>query len=295
MEIRQLEVFCQVYEQKSFSKAAERLGISQPTVSSHIQHLEDFLGKKLFDRTGKKVIPTPEAKVLYRYALDILKKRSEALSEILSIEKSSSGILKIGASNIPGDYLIPSALKKIKAYLPEVILHVEISDSSKVLKLLKENFPEIDLGIVGTKTSVSSLEWKEVGRDEIVLIAPPFFKNSSIPLSDLMELPLFFRETDSGTRKTVEERLKRKGIDSSTLKVAGILGSNTAIKEAVKTGEGFGLVSRLSVKKELQCGELKIVKIEGLRIIRKFYAVRRKDITPQPAARIFWEKVGRIF
>jgi len=295
MEIRQLEVFCQVYEQKSFSKAAERLGISQPTVSSHIQHLEDFLGKKLFDRAGKKVVPTPEAKVLYRYALDILKKRNEALSEILSIEKSSSGILKIGASNIPGDYLIPSSLKKIKAYLPEVTLQVEILDSSKVLKLLKENFPEIDLGIVGTKTSDASFEWKEIGKDEIVLIAPPFFKSSKISLLELSKLPLFFREADSGTRKTVEERLEKKGIDPSTLKVAGILGSNTAIKEAVKTGEGFGLVSRTSVRKELKCKELKVVRIDGLRIVRKFYAVRRKDITPQPAARIFWEKVERIF
>ncbi len=295
MEIRQLEVFCQVYEQESFSKAAERLGISQPTVSSHIQHLEDYLGKKLFDRTGKRVIPTPEARILYRYALEILKKRNEALSEILSVEKSPSGILKIGASNIPGDYILPSALKKIRAYLPKVVLHVEIFDSSKVLKLLKENFPEIDIGIVGRKINDSSFEWKLIGNDEIVLIAPPFFKSSSISLSELKELPLFFRETDSGTRKTIEEELKKRKIDPLKLKVVGILGSNTAIKEAVKTGEGFGLVSSLSVKKELECGELKVVKIEGLKIKRNFYAVKRKDLTLQPAARIFWEKINRIF
>jgi len=295
MDIKQLEVFCQVFENKSFSKAAERLGLSQPTVSSHIQHLEDFLGKKLFDRSGKTVVPTAEAKVLYNYAVEILKKRNEALSEIFSLEENFKGTLKLGTSNIPGDYIVPKALKKIRKILPNTTLKVEILDSSKVLKLLKENIPEIDLGIVGTFVQDPQLEWKEIGRDQIVLIGPPYFRKNLIDLNEIEELPLLLREEESGTKKTVEERLKSKGINIQTLNVTAVLGSNTAIKEAVMAGEGFAFVSKLSIEREVKNNMLKVVKVKGLEIKRKFYLVKRKGLSLQPGGRIFWERAKEIF
>jgi DNA-binding transcriptional LysR family regulator len=296
MDIRQLEVFTKVFENQSFSRAAQQLGLSQPTVSTHIQHLEDILGKKLFDRLGRRVIPTQEAKILYRHAVEILRKRDEALAELLSLDGSaSSGTVRVAASNIPGDYLIPHALNRLKELLPEVVFLVEIFDSNRVVKLLKENLPNYDLGFIGLEVSDPKLELKKIHDDEIVLIAPPYFKKERIEIKELLELPLLFREEDSGTRKTVENAVKKAGLKVSSLKVIAYLGSNTAIKEAVKRGAGFGLVSKYSVQDEVECGKVKVVRVDGLTIKRCFFAVKRKDITPIPPVRTIWEKIERIF
>jgi len=296
MDIKQLEVFARVFENQSFSKAAQQLGLSQPTVSTHIQHLEDILGKKLFDRVGRKVIPTAEARILYRHAVEILKKREEALAELLSLDRQPhSGTVKIAASNIPGDYLIPHALRKLRELFPEVTFILEIFDSNRVVSLLKEQLPSFDVGFIGLEVKDPKLEAKKIHDDEIVLIAPPYFKKSSVKIEELAELPLLFREEDSGTRRTVEEALKKNGLDPKTLRVVAYLGSNTAIKEAVKRGAGFGLVSKYSVEDEVECGKLRVVKVEGFTIKRCFYAVRRKDITPLPVVRTLWEKIEKLF
>jgi DNA-binding transcriptional LysR family regulator len=296
MDIRQLEVFTKVFENQSFSKAAQQLGLSQPTVSTHIQHLEDLIGKRLFDRLGRRVIPTQEAKILYKHAVEILKKREEALAELSSLDESRlSGTVKLAASNIPGDYLIPHILNRLKELLPKVVFQVEIYDSNRVIKLLKESIPEYDLGFVGVEPNDSKLEAKKVHDDEIVLIAPPYFKKDEVELLELPLLPLLFREEDSGTRKTVERALKGAGIPPGELQVVAYLGSNTAIKEAVKTGAGFGLVSKYSILEEVECGKVKVVKVKGLTIKRCFYAVKRKDITPIPPVRSLWEKLEKLF
>ena len=295
MDLRQLEVFAKVFELKSFSKAAEKLSISQPTVSAHIQNLEDELGLRLFDRVGRKVIPTHEAKILYRYAVELLKKKEEALSELLSVTKKSKGTLRIAASNIPGDYLIPHILPKLKHIMPEVVIQVEILDSRKVVKQLKEAIPEYDIGFVGSKISDQKLEYKKILDDEIVLIAPSYYRSETIKVEGITKVPLIFREEDSGTRLTVEKALEEKGINPIFLDVVAFLGSNTAIKEAVKKGVGFGLVSKYSIQRELECNRLKTIKIEGLSIRRSFYAVRRKDITPIPAARTLWDNLEKFF
>ncbi|WP_456342660.1 selenium metabolism-associated LysR family transcriptional regulator [Thermovibrio sp.] len=296
MDIRQLEVFTKVFENQSFSKAAQQLGLSQPTVSTHIQHLEDILGKKLFDRLGRKVIPTEEAKILYRYAVEILKKREEALAELLSLDSSKlSGRVRIAASNIPGDYFLPHFLNKLKELLPQVLFQIEIYDSNRVVKLLRESIPNFDLGFIGLEVNDPKLELKKIHDDEIVLIAPPYFKEGSIPLEELINLPLLFREEDSGTRKTVESALKRAGIPVGKLRVVAYLGSNTAIKEAVKRGAGFGLVSKYSVQDEVECGKVKVVRVRNLSIKRCFFAVKRRDITPVPAVRTIWDKIEKLF
>ncbi len=295
MDIRQLEVFSKVFELRSFSRAAERLGISQPTVSAHIQCLEDTLGRRLFDRVGRKVIPTEEAKILYRYAIDILRKREEALSEILSLDKKVSGTVRIAASNIPGNFLIPKALPYFKNLLPDATVQVEIMDSKKVVKALSENVPPFDVGFVGTRVRNEKFESKQIGEDRIVLIAPSSFKKDKVTLEELLTLPFLLREEGSGTRATVEEALNALGGEVNLLKVVGVLGSNTALKEAVKRGAGFSFVSELSVADDVECGRLKTVEVEGLSIARNFYAIRRKDLTLPPPARIFWENLEKVF
>ncbi len=294
MDIRQLEVFVKVFETNSFSRAAQELGISQPTVSTHIQNLEDALGKKLFDRLGRRIVPTEEAKVLYRHAVEILKKREEALAELFSSSRRTLGTVRIATSNIPGDYLIPGILKKLKELLPETVFYVEILDSNKVINAMRSSVPKYDLGLVGVFPSDDRFEVEELVEDEIVLVAPPSYEKEEIGLKELQKLPLLFREEDSGTRKTIEDALREVNLYLADLKIVAYLGSNTAIKEAVKGGVGFGLVSRCSVEEEIEHRLLKVVKVKGLKINRKFFALRRKDLTPSQAVKSLWENLGTL-
>ncbi len=291
MDIRQLEVFVKVFETNSFSRAAQELGISQPTVSTHIQNLEDTLGKKLFDRLGRRIVPTEEAKLLYRHAVEILKKREEALAELFSSSRKTLGTVKIATSNIPGDYLIPGILKELNELLPETLFYVEILDSNKVINAMRSSVPKYDLGLVGVFPSDDRFEVKELVEDEIVLVAPPSYEKEEIDLKELQKLPLLFREEDSGTRKTIEDALREVNLYLADLKIVAYLGSNTAIKEAVKKGVGFGLVSRCSVEEEVKLGLLKVVNINELKINRKFFALRRKDLTPSQAVKTLWENL----
>jgi DNA-binding transcriptional LysR family regulator len=294
MDIRQLEVFAKVAEFKSFSKAADKMGISQPTVSAHIQNLESELGVRLFDRSGRKVFLTTEGKVLLKYAKDIIRKKEEALSKVLSISENLSGDLKIAASNVPGEYFLPAILPLIRKLMPSVRLTVDVFDSRKVIKLLSEEFPEYDIGFVGSSLKSRNLEYKEVMKDELVLVAPSSYAPSVITLDDFIKMPLILREEGSGTRISLEQMLKSMGIDVLDLNVVAILGNNTAVKEAVIKGSGFGVVSKYSIRNELKCKLLKKVAIKDIKIERKFFAVRRKDLTPSPSARRLWDNLSYL-
>ncbi|NIA11081.1 MAG: LysR family transcriptional regulator, partial [Nitrospiraceae bacterium] len=223
MDIKQLEIVAKVAELRSFSKAAESLNISQPTVSMHIQNLERELKAKLFDRLGKKVIPTPEGKLLYRYALDIIGKRNEALRELTSFNKTFKTTVRILASNIPGEYLIPWVIQRTEKLIPNALMDVEILDTKKVIGLLEREIPDYDIGFVGGKVAKPKLEYKGIIEDELILIAPSYYKKNDIDIETFKELPLIFRESDSGTRISTEKALKTYKIDISKINIVAYL------------------------------------------------------------------------
>jgi len=285
MDIRQLEVFLKVAELSSFSKAADILNISQPTVSAHIQNLESELGIRLFDRSGRKVLLTPEGKVLVKYAKEIIKKRDEALARVLSKSEDLSGTLKIAASNIPGEYFIPSILIHVKRTMPSVTLNVDVYDTRRVIAILMEDIPAYEIGFVGSAVDEKNLECREIFKDELVLIAPFSYRPSVVTVDDLLKMPIVLRERGSGSRESFERALKKMGLDISDLNVVAVLGNNTAVKEAVVKG------SRYSVRSEIRCKLLKEVSVKDFNVRRSFYAVRRRDITPSPPARKFWSSL----
>ncbi len=291
MDIRQLEVFLKVAELSSFSKAADILNISQPTVSAHIQNLESELGIRLFDRSGRKVLLTPEGKVLVKYAKEIIKKRDEALARVLSKSEDLSGTLKIAASNIPGEYFIPSILIHVKRTMPSVTLNVDVYDTRRVIAILMEDIPAYEIGFVGSAVDEKNLECREIFKDELVLIAPFSYRPSVVTVDDLLKMPIVLRERGSGSRESFERALKEMGLDISDLNVVAVLGNNTAVKEAVVKGSFFAVVSRYSVRSEIRCKLLKEVSVKDFNVRRSFYAVRRRDITPSPPARKFWSSL----
>jgi DNA-binding transcriptional LysR family regulator len=272
MDLHQLKIFVSVYKNKSFSKASEQLYLTQPTISDHIKSLEEELECKLFDRLGRTIIPTKEADFLYSHAILILEKVDLLKESFTQFKKEISGELIIGASTIPGTYLMPKIISNFKEKYPSVIFQIIIGDSKDIVDKISDH--ELLIGIVGAKVGNSNLSFIPFMDDELIVVASPdMIKEDKITLRELIEFPLIFREIGSGTRKEVENILESNGISAENLKISGIFGSTDAVKQAVKNKLGISILSKLSVHDELIFGTLKEITISDIQMKRKFYLV----------------------
>jgi DNA-binding transcriptional LysR family regulator len=288
MDIHQLRIFASVYKNRSFSKASTELHLTQPTISDHIKALEEELNSRLFDRLGRTIIPTPQAEILYNYAVEIIEKAEEARNAINEIKAQPSGEILIGASTIPGTYLLPSVIRDFKYRFPLVEFKLEISDSKGIFEKVLNH--ELLLGIIGAKLTNSNIIYTPLTEDILIIVASPkLIRKSTITLENLKTIPFVLREEGSGTRKEMEKLLEQKGLSSEDLKIACVFGSTEAVKEAVKAGLGIAVLSKISVKDELRTGTLKEIKIPGLELKRKFYAIVHKKRTLPYQYRLFLE------
>jgi len=285
MDIRQLEAFVSVVEEKSFSRAADRLFLSQPTVSVHVRTLEEGMGTRLLDRLGGEVVPTPAGRKLYRYARKILVLKDQAFQDIQHFLGEFSGSFELAASTIPGEYLLPLVLAGFQHCHPKVKVVLHILDSERVIHEVRQG--EYFLGVVGSKGDERGLTYIPLGEEELVVVFPtqnPLAQKGKVTLENLKEVPLIIREEGSGTRKAFEEGLKRRGMHLSQFKVVAELGSTTALKEGVKAGIGAAVISPQAVKDECHWGMMKAFRIEELDLERRFYLVTRSKRTLPPPA-----------
>jgi len=288
MNLKQLEVFLSVVETGSFSKAAEATFITQSTVSQHISSLEVEFDLRLLDRTGKAVLPTEGGKILLEYAREIVSKARDIPSAMRRFKGLEDVSLRIGASNIPGNYMIPSVLPLFTARYPRVSLTVFQGDSYETLDRLKKE--EIEVGIIGTLFEEKEIDFRPLGQDRISLVVKGNHRWSGekqISLKELLRERFVIREAGSGTEKTVQEALIKAGIAPGQIKVQASLGSNEAVKQAVAQGLGAAFISEMSIKKELARGDMAVVKVRGLRISRQFYLISRSKRDLSPSGRAF--------
>jgi DNA-binding transcriptional LysR family regulator len=287
MNLKQLEVFLAVAETGSFSRAAQATFITQSTVSQHISSLEAQFGLKLLDRTGKGVFPTAGGKILLEHARQIVSKAREVPLFMKRFKGLEDAFLKMGASNIPGNYLIPAALSAFFERYPGVACTILLGDSRETLDRLQNE--EIEIGIIGTFFDEKGIDFEPLGRDKIVLVVKgnhPWAGRKSIRPKELLSERYIIRESGSGTEKTVREALVKAGIEPSQMKVRASLGSNEAVKQAVINGIGAAFISEMSIQKELTQREVAVVKVQGLTISRSFFLVRRlrRDLSPPARA-----------
>jgi DNA-binding transcriptional LysR family regulator len=287
MNLKQLEVFLAVAETGSFSRAAEATFITQSTVSQHISALEAEFDLKLLDRTGKGAFPTAGGKKLLEQARQIVSKAREVPLVLNRFKGLEESVLKMGASNIPGSYLIPAALSSFLQRYPGVTLTLLQGDSRETLDHLQNE--EIEIGIIGTFFDEKSIDFKPLGRDKIVLVVKgnhPWAEKNSIRRNEMLSEQYIIRESGSGTEKTVREALVKAGIEPSRMKIRASLGSNEAVKQAVINGIGAAFISEMSIRKELTQGEVAVVKVQGLTISRSFFLIRRlrRDLSPPARA-----------
>lgn len=288
MDTRQLAAFVAVVEKKSFSQAAERLGVTQPAVSLQIRSLEERLGRRLLDRSGRRVEPTEAGLVLYKKAQRMLQ-LEEQLAEELAQEESGElhGTLSIGASTGPGGHLVPLLLCEFQRGHPDLGISLSISDTDRVIEQVAER--ELELGVVGALKRHRSLEFEPLAHDVIVLAVPPGhpFAGKEMPLDRLREETHIVMQEGAGVRHVIEEELRQAGLRVRELQPRLELGLQESVKSAVAAGYGVTFISRTAIEGELAAGTLAAARVEGLEPARQIYVVRASGRMATRAAQAF--------
>ncbi len=286
-ELPHLATFAAVAERGGFTAAATGLGITQAAVSQRIAVLESELHVSLFNRRAGRISLTDAGQRFYRYARQILDLHGQARTEIGGFRPAIAGDLLLAASSVPGECFLPGLLAAFQQKYPGVHVQATVSDSEAVLREVAKG--RATIGLVGQEADKPSLEFRPIGSDSLVLVVSlghRFAPRKLVPLRALTRESLIIREQGSGSRCTLEKSLKRSGTSLACLNVALELGSNAAIKDAVKRGMGMAFLSRLAVQRELDAGELRSVAVRGLSLDRDFYSVhhRRRPLSPAASA-----------
>lgn len=274
MTLEQLKTFLKVAELKSFSEAAKKVHLSQPSVSCHIISLEQELGTKLFDRPGKKIEITKQGKILLHYAAEIIELEKKARWAIYDVLNMKKGEIKLGSSNIPGAYILLPLIQKFNQENPQVKIFSEIGDTRSTTGKVLDG--ALDLGVVGSKIDDNQLIYFDFVEDNMALALKadhPLANRPSITVERLQSLPFLIREEGSGTRKAIEDILNQKGIGPDSLNLVAQLGNTEAIKQGIKAGLGVSILSMCAVYDEVKFGLIKCVPIEGLMFKRYFYII----------------------
>ncbi len=288
LDLWQLEVFCVVAEQGSFSRAADALFVSQPTVTTHIAALEKRLGVKLFDRTTRKVTLTPAGKLLYRHAKALLTEHEAALQELNQFQGGLIGRLVFGASTIPGQYLLPEVMARFCHQYPQTKLSMRIGSSQQILDEVLSG--SLEMGVIGFRPDEPSLQVIPLWDDEVVMIVSlfhPWASRSYVSIDELPTQPFVFREEGSGTRRTFEQFLSQHGLSPRQLQVVAEVGGTEAVKRFVMAGGGVGVVSIRAIECEQAARQLTPVRLREGRILRQFFAILPNDRTVSPLCHRF--------
>jgi DNA-binding transcriptional LysR family regulator len=276
MDLHRLEIFVKVAELKSFTLAAEALRLSQPTVSEHLRSLEEMAEATLVDRLGRELRLTPAGQILYRYAVKLLHVREEARQALADYRGELAGRLVVGASTIPGSYLLPQIMGAFRSKHPSVQITLKIANTAAVAEMVQKG--EAGLGLVGSRLPEKRLSFEEVYLDELTLtVAPehPWAARPEMALTELYGQPFIMRERGSGTQMAVKRILEDHGLDFGKLTVAAEMPNTEAVRQSIKAGVGIGILSRLAVAAELTYGDLVAVPITGIKLHRPLYLIQR--------------------
>jgi DNA-binding transcriptional LysR family regulator len=288
MDTRQLAAFCAVVERKSFSQAAERLGVTQPAVSLQIRSLEQRLGRQLLDRSGRRVEPTEAGLRLYASAQRLLQLEEQLLEELESDDEGSvGGTLELGASTGPGGSVVPVLLCEFQERYPDVRVRLSVSDTQTVVAQVADR--ELELGIVGAGRRHRGVTFEPFFSDEVVLACPPghAFAGKTISLERLRKEPLIVMQEGAGVRQVIEDELRKAGARLRDLDVRLELGLQESVRSAVLAGHGVTFISRLAIESDLAAGALATARVQGLDPVREIFLARASGRSETRAARAF--------
>lgn len=271
MEDFRLKVFYAVAKNKSFTKAADELFITQPAITKHIKLLEETLGVRLFDRRNHVIKLTIAGEVLHRYALEIFQLYEDARGELSELKQEHKGRFRLGASTTIAQYLLSPVIASFFEKYPDLDLSLLNGNTEIIENAILAN--DIDLGIVEGKKHHSSIKYIDFIEDELVAVVHTnsrFAGKDSITKDELKDIPLVLRERGSGTLDVLESMFKANGIKRRDLKVIMHLGSTESIKSFLEYSNSMSFMSSRAVAKEVSRGEMKVIDVQGLKLLRKF-------------------------
>ena len=298
MEIKQLEVFVSVARTLNFSKSADELFISQPSVSAYIGSLEKHVGVQLFIRNAKGVILTKAGSELLTYAHNILTLRKEAVESISGIDRYMKGFIDVISSTIPAQYLLPDIIASFSRLWPNIVFRIEQADSHNV-EVSMRGF-RYDFGMVGAQPDSARFLSIPIYKDEFVLILP---NNASFPTeataesfgSFIMESQFIMRESGSGTRSEIEKLLTNIGVRLAEMKIPAYFSDATGIIHAVINGMGVSLVSKVAAGMYADAGKLKMVEIKDPLFKRDIFLLANKEVRLTPIQQVFFDHVEQYY
>jgi DNA-binding transcriptional LysR family regulator len=275
MDTKQLAAFCAVVERRSFSQAADQLGVTQPAVSLQIRSLEQRLGQQLLDRSGRRVEPTEAGLRLFRGAQRLLALEQQLLEELgEEAEGELKGRLEIGASTGPGGSVLPVLLGEFQQLHPQVHVVLTVSDTHTVVEQVGRR--ELELGVVGAAGRHRGVSFEPLYRDEVVLAVPAGHKQAgrTMTLDELKTEPLVLMQEGAGIRQMIDDELRELGVRLRDLNVKLELGLQESARGAVLGGYGATFISRIAIEGDLAAGVLDVARVEGLEPARDVQLVR---------------------
>ncbi len=288
MDTRQLQAFCAVVERRSFSHAAERLGVTQPAVSLQVRSLEKRLGVQLLDRSGRRVEPTEAGARLYRNAQRLLQLEDEILADLVDDATGElAGTFEIGASTGPGGVVLSQLLCRFAAVHTALHVSLLVFDTQTVVDHVAGR--TLELGVVGAAPRHRAVEYEPFFRDTVVLACPPGhrFAGRTVTLDELRQEQLILMQDGAGVRQLIEEKLRGAGLKLRDLDVRLELGLQESVTSAVRGGYGVTFISRSSIENDLAAGTLVEARVAGLELEREIFLVRAVGRSETRAARAF--------
>lgn len=292
MNLSYFATFVQVAKLKSFSRAAEVLRLTQPAVSFQIHALEKAYQEVFFDRSGQSIELTDAGKIFLSYAEEILKLNDKLMDSLSELRDLVRGSIEIGASNIPGEFILPKLMGEFKHQYPDVSLKLSIYDTAEVISKLLTH--EINLGFCGAAAKKVPLIYEEFAVDELVIACSAgshLANKKELSLKDILNNPIVLREEGSGTRKVFLQELERKGRSLEDLNIVLELGSTQAVLSAVSSGIGITPVSYFAVIDHVEAGTIKAFRVKDMNLKRPLYIAYNEKAPFSKAQAAFLEFV----
>lgn len=298
IDIKELEAFACVVEKGSFSRAAEALYLTQPTISAHVASLERKLGIKLLVRTTKEIYPSDAGNLLYEYAKEILRLRTSAVQAIKSFSQEMRGSINVAASTIPGQYYLPKLIQRFRAIYPDISFSLQILDSTEVAGQIAARKAEI--GFTGTIINLPKCVYQVMAEDRLVIITPntpqyQAYLSTGFPIRQIPKETFISREAGSGTRLETENFLREMGINVKDIRIAVEVRSTESIKQMVSEGLGIAVISRSACEDYCQFKKILAFNFDNVNLRRKLYLVRHKNSILSPIAQTFYDYASGFY
>ncbi len=286
MDFEQLRTFLEVSRLRSFSRAAEKLGVTQPAISAQIRTLETEVGARLFDRDGGKVTFTAAGRVFEPFAEHVLSCHAHIGITIAELHRSPRGEVAISANEATSLYILPAVFAAFKKQYTRVALKIVRADRARILEDVMNR--EVDFGVVSLPVKDARLTIESIHRDEVALVtgpAHPLAGRDTVAMAELLEYPLLLPKSGR-QREQIDDFFRTEDVHP---RVAMEVESSELLKRLIGAGLGMGFLPRAVVAGDVALGALHVCRVEGLRLSRELALVFRRDRTLSRAAHAFLE------